>query len=150
VSIGNLSRWSLGFQADYVASHPDEMDGWDEFSWWKLLGTPSRTDGELYRLICVEILDVFELSIVDVGAIESARTVTTEASLRAPTEELARKKRDLELIEQTFSRRGAYDAAHARLVAEIQALERATQPKTTPARPALSLALPLRRPEIQR
>lgn len=85
VSQGYLSRWSLGFQADYSASHPDIMDGWDCDGWWRLLGT-TAPDGTLFRLVCSEIVDVFELSVVDVGAIESARTLD-EPALREPGRE---------------------------------------------------------------
>ena len=76
VEARSLKRWSLGFLADFEPSHPEVMDKWSWDEYWLLLGTQAP-DGTLFRFIVNAIPDVYEFSVVDVGAIESA--ITTDA-----------------------------------------------------------------------
>lgn len=80
---GVLDRWSLGFCAEYEVSHDDMKDwGFDRFCC--LLGTPGP-DGEPYRFVVTAIPDVYELSLVDIGAVESARSLDEPETLRTKT-----------------------------------------------------------------
>lgn len=85
VAAYSLTRFSAGFEVITEPSHP-EMDC-DDF-WWKL-GSFDE-DGKQYLWEAKEIPDVHELSPVDVGAIESARTLEPE-QLRQQVQPLARK-----------------------------------------------------------
>lgn len=70
IAAQSLVRWSLGFDLEAEPSHPDESI--DEF--WCRLGTFDESGAQ--RLwVATAIPDVLELSIVDAGAVESARTV---------------------------------------------------------------------------
>lgn len=78
----SLKRWSAGFLADFEPSHPEMNEwGWEEF--FLLLGdsaTGKPGIDDLYRFVVNAIPDVYEESIVDVGAIESALTLAHGAT----------------------------------------------------------------------
>lgn len=81
----SLKRLSLGFCAEYEASH-DEMNAWGCEDYFSRLGTPAP-DGSLYRFVVTAVPDVYEVSLVDVGAIESALVTDApdnRAQMRAP------------------------------------------------------------------
>ena len=66
---GSLRRWSAGFALDAELSHDIEDSRLDA-----LLGTEDES-GELIRFVAREIVDVYEESLVDAGAIDSALTL---------------------------------------------------------------------------
>lgn len=82
----STNDWSVGMVLDYHASH-DEMAAMDPYKLCCVLGT-TAPDGEIYRFIVDEIVRLYELSAVDMGACQSAVTIDA----RAPTQPIAARK----------------------------------------------------------
>lgn len=85
----SLNRWSLGFGLEAEPSHPDLSE--DDF--WMGLG--DEVDGETVAWSVTAITDVYEESVVDAGAVASARTLARDdvAALRASHARTAKRRR---------------------------------------------------------